>query len=41
MATRVFERNQILSKNSEMDHGRNISVRFHQNPMSSFREEDV
>ena len=25
----------------EEDHGRNISVKFHQNPMSSFREEDV
>ena len=28
-------------KNSEEDHGRNISVKFHQNPISSFREEDV
>ena len=28
-------------KNSEEDHGGNISVKFHQNPISSFREEDV
>ena len=28
-------------KNSEEDYGRNISVKFHQNPISSFREEDV
>ena len=28
-------------KNSEEDHGGNISVKFHQNPVSSFREEDV
>ena len=34
-------RNQILSRNSEEDHARNISVKFHQNPISSFREEDV
>ena len=27
--------------NSEEDHGGNISVKFHQNPISSFREEDV
>ena len=26
---------------SEEDHGRNISVKFHQNPISSSREEDV
>ena len=28
-------------KNSEKDHGGNICVKFHQNPISSFREEDV
>ena len=28
-------------RNSEEDHARNISVKFHQNPVSSFREEDV
>ena len=28
-------------KNSEEDHGGNISVKFHQNPISSFSEEDV
>ena len=28
-------------KNSKEDHGGNISVNFHQNPMSSFSEEDV
>ena len=32
MAT-SFGRNQILSKYSEEDHGRNISVKFHQNIM--------
>ena len=36
-----FRKNQILSKNFEEDHARNISVKFHQNPISSFREEDV
>ena len=41
MATRVFEGIKILSRNSEEDYGRNISVKFHQNPKSSFREEDV
>ena len=40
MATRVFEGFNFSQKNSEKDHGRNISVKFHQNPMSSFREED-
>ena len=28
-------------KNSEEDHGRNISVEFHQYPIPSFREEDI
>ena len=28
-------------KNLKEDHGRNISTKFHQNPISSFREEDV
>ena len=28
-------------KNCEEDHGKNISVKFHQNPISSFSEEDV
>ena len=28
-------------QNSEEDHGRNISVKFHENRMSSFREEAV
>ena len=28
-------------RNSEDDHGRNISVKFHQNRISSFREKDV
>ena len=36
-----FWRNQILSWNSEEDYGSNISVKFHQNPKSSLREEDV
>ena len=39
MATRVFEGNSF--KNSEEDHDRNISMNFHQNPISSFREGDV
>ena len=34
-----FWRIQILSRNSEEDYGRNISVKFHQNPISSFRED--
>ena len=34
-------KNQILSKNSEEDNGRNISLKCHQNRISSFREEDV
>ena len=34
-----FKKVEILSRNSEEDHGRNISVKFHQNPMSSFRED--
>ena len=33
--------NQIISRNSEEDHGGNISVKFHQNRTSSFSEEDV
>ena len=37
----VFERIKFLQKNSEEDHCRNISVKFHQNPISSFSEEDV
>ena len=41
MATRVFEGIKLSKKNSEEDYGRNISVKFHQNPISSFREEDV
>ena len=41
MATRAFEGIKLFKKNSEEDHGRNISVKFHQNPISSFREEDV
>ena len=36
-----FIRNQILSRHSEEDHGRNISANFHQNWISSFREEGV
>ena len=31
----------FFSKKSEEDHGRNIAVKFHENPMNSFREEDV
>ena len=38
MATTVFD-NQIISRNSEEDHGRNTSVKFPQNPISSFRED--
>ena len=30
----------IFSKNSEEDHGRNISVKFHQFPISSFSKEE-
>ena len=31
----------FVARYSEEDHGRNISVKFHQNPVSSLREEDV
>ena len=41
MATSIFEGIKLLKKNSKEDHGRNISVKFYQNPISSFREEDV
>ena len=30
----------LKESNSEEDHGGNISVKFHQNPISSFREEE-
>ena len=45
-----FKKNSVLlpwqpeflkESNYKEDHGRNISVKFHQNPISSFREEDV
>ena len=36
-----FLKESIIYKNSKEDHGRNISVKYHQNPLSSFREEDV
>ena len=41
MATRVFEGIKLFQKNFEEDNGRNISVKFHQNPIRSLREEDV
>ena len=42
MATRVFFKGiKLFTKNSEEDHGRNISVKFHQNLINSFREEYV
>ena len=41
MATRVFEGIKFFKKNPKEDHSRNISVKFHQHPISSFREEDV
>ena len=40
MATRVLEGIKLF-QNSEENHARNISVKFHKNPISSFREEDV
>ena len=36
-----FLKESNYSRNSEEDHGRNIYVKFHQNPVGSFREEDV
>ena len=36
-----FLKESNSSKNSEEDYARNISVKFHQNLISSFREEDV
>ena len=41
MATRVFEGIKLFQKTLKEDDGRNISVKFHQNLISSFREEDV
>ena len=41
MATRVFEGIKFFPRNSEEDHARNISVKFHQNRISSFKEKDV
>ena len=41
MAITVFDGIKFFQENSEEDHGRNISVKFHQNPISSFREKDV
>ena len=41
MANIFFLRNQEISRNSEKDHSRNISVKLHQNWTSSFREVDV
>ena len=41
MATTVFDGIKFFSRNSEEDHARNIPVKFHQNPISGFREEDV
>ena len=35
------KRIQFFSKISEEDHGRIISVKFHQNWIGSFREEDI
>ena len=40
VATRVFEGIKFF-QNSEEDHSRNISVKFHQNRIRRFREEDV
>ena len=39
VATRVFEGIKFFQKNSEEDHGRNISVKFDKNPIGSFRED--
>ena len=39
MATRVLEGIKLFKKNSEDDHDRNISVKFHQNWISGFRED--
>ena len=38
MATRVFEGIKLFQEILE-DHGMNTSVKFHQNPISSFRED--
>ena len=40
MATTFLKKSKFFKKFEE-DHGKNISVKFHQNPVSSFREEDV
>ena len=41
MATRGFEGIRFFQEISKEDHGMNISVKFHQNPVRSFREEDA
>ena len=41
MATGVFEGIKLFQKILNLeDHGRNISVKFHQNATSSFREDE-
>ena len=40
MATQVFERSNSL-RNSEENHDRIIFVKFKENLMGSFREEDI
>ena len=39
MATRVLKGIKFFQKILKRIHGRNISVKFHQNPISSFRED--
>ena len=39
MATTVFEGIKFFKKILKKDHGRNISVKFHQNWMGSFQED--
>ena len=41
MATGVFKGIKLFQEIFKGDHGRNISVKFHQNLIGSFREEDV
>ena len=41
ISTRDFEGIKFFQSKSEEDHGRNISVKFHQSRISIFREEGV
>ena len=39
MSTRVFEEIKFFHEDTEENHSRNLSLKIHQNLMSSFRED--